>query len=112
MMYLSLETLPEFDGGSLARLVDMEIRRALLDLQDRPTLAKTRSVSITLEFKPEESEGDLDGITTSAKVKCSIPDKETRTNVLQPTAEGMGFEKDTRRAKFAPDQPTLPHSDE
>lgn len=115
MEKLSLSTLPQYDQGSVAVLFDQAIRDAYLDLEDRPLLKKDRVVTLVVKLKPHEVDeaADLEEVASEIHVKCALPDKQARVNILAPSKKlgGLGFEPDTRRAKFAPDQQTLPISD-
>ena len=108
MKILSLETLADFDGGSAGVLCNQAIRAAYFDLRDRPRLKKKRTIHIVIELEPEQSEDDLEAIKATVIIKSTMPDKASRSNILSPQAQGMGFEPDTRIAKFAAGQSVLP----
>lgn len=102
---LSLENLPEFDQGSLALLFNQAARSIQLDLQDRPRLANARKLTIELEFRPDDSKGDLH-VECAVRIKHSIPHKETRVNTLIPSTKhgGLMFNPDG----YSPLQQSLP----
>lgn len=116
MEKLSLSTLPLYDQGSVAVLFDQALRDIYLDLEDRPTLGKAaRTLTLQLNFKPSADENaDLDEVECDIQVACKLPNKAARVNYLFPSKrdDGLGFEPDTRRAKFAGDQQTLPIGDD
>lgn len=85
---LTLENLKDFDGGSLANLVDMGIQQVSVDLLNRPELDKVRKVTIQLEFKPVADGKELDHVVTTAQVKVTVPNRETRVNTLIPARRG------------------------
>lgn len=111
MEKLSLETLTQYDQGSVAVLVDQALRDAYLDLEDRPLLKKDRVISLVIKLRPHQvsEAADLEEVASEVHVKCTIPNKQARVNILAPSKKigGLGFEPDTRRAKFAPGQQTL-----
>jgi hypothetical protein len=117
MLTLSCENLAKYDDGALAVLIDQALRAVYLDLDDRPLLNKTRSVTVKFDFKPR---ADVDGaqatlkeVQTDVSVSSNLPNKATRTNHLFPdrAAGGVGFEPDTTRARYHPDQLTMPDPD-
>lgn len=110
MHLLSLETLPEYDGGSLAILVNRALRDFHDDLDDRPEIKKARKVTIVIEGKPRDVTGSqLETAEVSISVKLSIPNKETRVNILSNQAKdrALGFETDTRVSKHLRGQQKL-----
>lgn len=115
MEKLSLETLPQYDQGSVAVLFNQALRDAYLDLEDRPHLKKSREIHLVLKLKPRDVEGsDLESVESEIHVKSSLPNKQARSNVIAASKRlgGFGFEPDTRHAKFAHGQQTLPVSAE
>lgn len=109
MEKLSLETLPQYDQGSLLVMFDQALRDAYLDLEDRPTLGAARKVTLSIALKPVADGSDLEEVHCEMQVACSLPHKAARTNILAPSKKhsGLVFEPDCRRAKFAPGQQTL-----
>lgn len=115
---LSLETLSEYDQGSVAIMVKKALRDIYLDLEDRPLLKSARKLQLELSFKPEPAHDsahvELSEVVSDISVKYTIPNREARTNYLQPSKDkgGMEFEPDTARAKFAQGQQTLPNTED
>lgn len=112
MEILSLETLSEFDGGTVSVLVNRALRDAYLDCDDRATLKKDRKVTIEISLKPRDTNGnDMETSECSIAVKVKIPNKESRVNIVtnDRTGGGFGFESDTRKAKHHRNQAILPN---
>lgn len=115
MEILSLETLPQYDGGSVGVLVDRALRDAYLDLDDRPLLKKSRKIIVTIDLKPHDVNGlSLETVDCAISVKLSMPNKESRTNIVANDRKGggLGFESDTSRAKHHRNQAPLPFDGE
>ena len=112
---MSLENLPEYDGGSVGVLVNRALREIYLDLDDRATLKKKRRVAIFIDLKPAEVDGkDLETAECVIAVKVTIPNKESRTNIVANDRKsgGLGFEPDTRVARHHPDQTAMDFDDD
>ena len=112
MEKLTLETLSQYDQGSVAVLINQAIRDAYLDLEDRPLLNKDRTISLVIKLRPHSvsDSAELEEVASEVHVKSTIPNKQARVNILASSKKlgGLGFEPDTRRAKFAPGQQSLP----
>lgn len=114
---LTLETLHEFDGGSLAILFNQALRNIYLDLEDRSMLKKARRLSVELMLTPliDEKSGraDLAEIRMDARISVKIPNKETHTNILAPSSKegGLMFEPASRHTRTLPGQNSLPLED-
>lgn len=119
MEKLSLETLPLYDGGSLAVRVNEALRSVYLDLDDRPLVGKTREVHVIMKFKPEDVETTsgtpaLESVAAEMSVKLVLPNKESRVNVIAPSPAhgGMIFDPDRRRvARGAEGEQHLPYDE-
>lgn len=114
MEILSLGTLPQYDSGSVGVLVDKALRDAYLDLDDRPLLKKSRKITITIDLKPRDTDGNnLETAECAISVKLTMPNKESRVNIVANDRKGggLGFEADTRVAKHHRNQASLPYKD-
>lgn len=89
---LSLETLPDLDGGRIQAAVDRELAHINRDLEDRPALDKARKLVIEISATPYASEkGGIGGAKVSVKVKSSVPDRQSKTFDMLPTQDGLGW---------------------
>lgn len=88
---LTLSTIQDLDGGKAALAVNHAIRQAVLDVEDRPGDAAARKVVLELSFKPEltNDTAALDVVTMAAKIKTSIPHRQTVAYPMLPTGEGL-----------------------
>ncbi len=114
MEILSLETLPEYDGGSVAILVNKALRDAYLDCDDRPHLKKKRRVQILIDLNPRDVDGnDMETAECCISIKLSMPNKESRVNIVanERKGGGFGFEPDTTVAKHHRDQTSIKFED-
>lgn len=114
MEILQLETLPGYDGGSVAVLLNRALRDAYIDLDDRPGLKKNRTITLKIDIKPRDVEGnDLETVECSMAVKLALPNREARVNILanDRKSSGLGFETDTRRAKHLKGQTKIPYEE-
>ena len=112
MQKLTLETLDQYDMGSVAVLFNQALNAIYLDCEDRPLLKKDRTLTLQIKIKPHEvsDNADLEDVVSEISVKTSLPDKEARSQIIVPVKKlgGFGFEPDRRSAKgFDADQPTL-----
>lgn len=86
---LTLDTLGDLDDGTIRHLVDTALHEALADCDSRPGLEKTRTVTITVAFKPVLSErGGMKGVETEVKAKTSLPARAGRSEYLPTTVTG------------------------
>lgn len=81
---LELQNLHELDDGLLAAAFVANVRDVIADLNDRPNDERARVITVTLTFKPEAHQGDLDRVTLEHKVTARIPSREGRTCTLTP----------------------------
>lgn len=81
---LSAETLHQIDGGIAGRLIDLEIARAVADLDDRGFEdGKTRKVAIELELAL------VDGmILTKVHVQAKLPPRTSHATAARSRREG------------------------
>jgi hypothetical protein len=87
---LTLENLKELDMGVPSEMFDMELKRVLRDMEDRPTDNTPRRVSIHFVLKPEmDSRGrNLEQVAMQVKVDSSVPKQQTRVYRMAPKQDG------------------------
>jgi hypothetical protein len=103
---LSLETLPEFDQGTVAIAFNRELRRALADCLDRPGVKAARKVALEVSIKPDENDGSYPDVTI--KVKSGTPEKTT-SRTVRAHRDGLYFNSDSAEN---PNQTTLEYQGE
>lgn len=102
---LTLETLKDFDQGSIALAFNQAVKKVLDDLRDRPGLKAARKLSIELTIKPTT---EPDRYEVEAKVKDNVPAKSV-TRPIHNGATGLVFSSD---APENPAQNTIPMEDD
>lgn len=85
---LTLEQLFNLDDGLLAAAFDANMANVIRDMNDRPNDDRARKVVVTLTFKPEAHQGDLDRVKLEHKVTATIPSQEGRECTLIPKRLG------------------------
>ena len=77
-MQLTLKNLVHVSAGEVAVAFDDCLRRAVRDLDDRPTVKTSRSVQITLELKPVADEkGNLVNVSGIFHFNEKIPGRNS-----------------------------------
>ncbi len=77
-MSLSLETLPNFDHGKAHVLFTQELKRAVMDLLDRPGERAKRTVTLCCELTPIcEQDGDVVDAEVAFSATVKVPPKRT-----------------------------------
>lgn len=108
MEKLSLETLNQFDDGSVAIAVNRALEQCYHDCRDRPHMKTKREVTIKIQLVPEPDPhqgSELDRATCTIEVHSKCPAKGVSQTVkCVPKASGFAFHADTRSVDFDPDQ--------
>ncbi len=72
--------LGEIDDGRIAVAIDRGIERIMADLHDRPTVDKSRTITLTIAFVPRaDDRGRLDDVDVYCDIKERAPARETKT---------------------------------
>jgi hypothetical protein len=99
----SIESLAEFKGGLVARMLRAQTNRVALDLETAPDIGDWRKVVMTLRFKPVMEDGELADVITEVEVAGKMPARVTsarmRVRKDRTGAKQLFFEMD------APDNP-------
>ncbi len=86
---LELKTLVNFDAGYFEALVNAALKKIAADLNDRPGVKKSRSVDITLSFKPNLAEdGSCDSVMVGYTIQYKTPPAERKDMPLGIAADG------------------------
>ncbi len=111
------ETIPMFDS-KVPVAINLEIKEALKDLQNRPWLEDKRTITIKIDIKPvkDQETGDLDALVQIHVTPASKPlrSNEPQKVALQHNATRAFFNADTPgrpRAGGLFDEQTIPISD-
>ncbi len=105
---LTLDTLKEWDNGRAAVAMKQALRRAVLDLEDRPGEKKVRKVTLTAELTPNMDEnGDLDDVEIAFVIATTFPPRRTLPKPAMTDRQGRLIFND-----LAPDNPAQTTLDE
>lgn len=86
---LSLDTLPNFDSGKAAVAFKQAIRRAVLDLLDRPGERSKRTVSLSVEMTPiAEQDGDVVDAEIVFTIQTKMPAMRTNPKPMACDRQG------------------------
>ncbi|MBX3435575.1 MAG: hypothetical protein KF847_19835 [Pirellulales bacterium] len=93
---LSLQTLPQIDGGKIAIAFNAALRRAIDDIHDRPADASARKVKLAVVMKPmlDQTTGVLDGVEVSAEIDDTVPKRRTAAYPMIEAGDGLAFRPD------------------
>jgi hypothetical protein len=97
MKTLSLDTLPELDGGKPAAALEVHLKRAVADCYDRPGDDKARSVTMQFDLEPVmETDGSCKEVKLRVQVTSKVPAHRTRmlSMALFPSGK-LGFNPDS-----------------
>lgn len=100
----TFESLGQIDGGSVAVAVNQEIRRAFLDMNDRPGVAKPRKITFSIELTPQVSQ---QGAFDRAGVKIEVDGRHPKRGLeilMLAQQDGLEFNP---AAYDSPNQTTL-----
>jgi hypothetical protein len=76
---LTLENLKDLDGGKADQSVQLHLRRAALDCEDRPNDATPRKVTLEFTLTPVTDEtGQLTDVNVQIHAKSAVPAHRTR----------------------------------
>lgn len=99
---LSLDSLKHLDYGKIGLAFDQEVKRVVEDINDRPSLNKPRTITLTLEISPlADDGGNIDAAVVQWHLKHSIPPRKTSPYQMLPTRAGQLF--------FEPSSPDDPN---
>lgn len=87
---LSLDNLKDLEMGMPVEMFDMELRRVVRDLEERPMDDTTRCVNLSFKFKPiADSKGrSLDSVAVEFSTSSSIPKQKTKVYLMAAKADG------------------------
>jgi hypothetical protein len=105
----TLDTLGDLDDGTVRLMIDKAIAEALDDCDARPSLAKDRSVAITLTLTPVlNSMGGMKGVDAQVSVKTGLPARKGNADYLPTTVRADGvtayLPTDRQDAMFQPER--------
>lgn len=116
MEKLTLETLPQFDDGSVAIAVNQAIALCYHDCRDRPGMKTKREVSIKIKFTPQPDPhqgSELDTVHCEVEVGNKCPGKATwQTVKCVPKYSGFAFHADTNNVNHHPDQQSFEYDED
>lgn len=77
---LNLASIQEsLDGGRINEAVKQELRRVVLDMEDRPADDKPRTVELKMTFVPQlDDQGLLDSVNAKFVVTSKVPARRSR----------------------------------
>lgn len=116
MEKLSLESLAEFDDGSIAVAVNQAITQCYHDCRDRPGMKKKREVTIKLSFTPDPDPNQgsqLERVIFDVEIGSKCPGKGLSQLVkCMPKHAGFGFHADTKSVDHDPDQKSFDYEED
>jgi hypothetical protein len=81
---LTLETLGRLNDGSFGKAVDRALQSVLIDCEDRPGLAKDRTITIKIKVQPlETGNKDLARAKYLPSVEISVPAQSAYPEILE-----------------------------
>ena len=81
---LTLESLQEIGGGTVAAAFQHHIKRCLIDCEDRPGDKSAREITLTVMVKPDVGQdGQINNVSTEYKVHSKVPAHVSRPVVCQ-----------------------------
>jgi hypothetical protein len=98
---LSLETLSNLDMGKISATLEVHLKRAITDCEDRPADQKARSVLLQFDLIPTLND-DASCTEASLQIQChsKVPTHKTRVFNM-----GLRKSKDGPMLVFNPDSP-------
>ncbi len=83
------KSLLEVDSGSVALAIDKEIKRAFMDMADRPEIKKPRKIALTIEMSPIQKDGGF----YQSLVKIDVDGRNPKRGIeIRMNAESDGLE--------------------
>ncbi len=77
---LTMGQLAVMDNARIGEAFNLELKRVLADLEDRPLLEKVRTITLTVSLSPvAEDEGPgLEGAVVDFKLKSTMPERQSK----------------------------------
>lgn len=96
LKFLKAETLHMVDGGSVALLIDRELKEALMDCHDRPWINKPRKITLQIAITPDYNQPRdvIDDFDVDITVKGMHPTKGTLVKMSPGRHGGLVFSRD------------------
>lgn len=88
---LTLSNLKDLDQGKVPIMFGLELKKALQDCLNRPSLKKARKVTLELEITPVANEGECEKVLIGFDVKSRIPPRRTEAVPLGITHAGQAW---------------------
>ncbi len=85
------QSILTIDGARIAVALQQAMDRMHADCEDRPAVAKARTVTLTVTMKPRVEEGELDSINVTFGVSESVPKRESRSFNMEKRGRGIFF---------------------
>lgn len=77
---LTLDTIKHLQGGAIAEAWQQELRKLVLDCEDRPGVKKPREIKLTITVVPEVGEaGGLESVDLDFHVEHKVPKRQSRS---------------------------------
>ena len=90
---LSLSSLGSLDLGVVTEAFDLELKRIVLDIKDRPAVALPRRLSINFVIKPTDpAHGDTASV--ECEVVSSVPKRVTRPYEMRVKGDDLSFQSE------------------
>lgn len=88
----NLKSLAEIDDGRLRKAWEQALNRARLDCEDRPSVEKARTVTLTIELVPvREPGGSLHSVDASFRVRDKLPEIQSPAYSLRAGRGGLFY---------------------
>lgn len=87
---LTAESLGIVGDGVLKDLLNLAIEKVAVDVEDRGTDGKARTIELSIEFAPQVNAGKVYGVGVDFSVKTKVPAHRTNQYIMevQPTRGG------------------------
>ena len=90
MRSLSLQSLAEYDNGVLGAAFKLELQKMILDMENRPSLKKPRTITLKITMTPEDLNGPsgLDEVSFHCDISSKAPNRVSRSLPMKCGANG------------------------
>lgn len=86
----SMQQLTQLDP-KLDAAINLELKRLIEDMQDRPGETAARTLVIKIALRPDAESGALDTVGISFEIHGKTPPKKSREYSTEPHASGLLF---------------------
>lgn len=95
----TIGSLLEIDSGKIGKAVQLALKQAVADIEDRPHDEKARKIGLTIHIVPTNVDraGNVETCGVQFKIKLTVPDRESLSYSLR-AGEGQEL-------LFAPESP-------